>query len=136
MPTPPKLHVDAANPIPIWSQIEEGLRRLVASGAIPSGSPVPSTREMAKELHVNPATVAKAYGRLTDAGILEVRRGDGTYVAESPPPIRKAESRRALREDATRYATAALMLGVDRDEAVGELLAAWDRIRGPKGGQR
>jgi GntR family transcriptional regulator len=109
------------------------MRRLVASGVLLPGAAVPSVRETAKELQVNPATVAKAYGRLTDAGIFEVRRGDGTYVADTPPPVRKAESRRALREDATRYATAALMLGVERDEAVAELLAVWDRIRGTKG---
>ena len=125
-----KLHVDPADPKPIWSQIEEGMRRLVASGALSPGTAVASVRETAKELRVNPATVAKAYGRLTDAGIFEVRRGDGTYVAESPPPVRKAESKRALREDATRYATAAVMLGVDCEEAVAELRAAWERIRG------
>jgi len=131
-----KLHVDPADPKPIWSQIEEGMRRLVASGALPPGTAVASVRETAKELKVNPATVAKAYGRLTDAGIFDVRRGDGTYVAESPPPVRKAESKRALREDATRYAASALMLGTDVDEAVEELRAAWERLSAGKGEER
>ena len=79
------LRVDPGDAVPIWRQIEEGLRRMVASRALPPGSPVPSVRDMARELRVNPATVSKAYQRLVDAGILAVKRGEGTFVAEGAP---------------------------------------------------
>ena len=79
----PHLRIDPADATPIWSQIEEGLRRLVASGALAPGAAVPSVRDLARDLRINPATVAKAYQRLTEAGVLTVRRGDGTYVADS-----------------------------------------------------
>ena len=79
------LQVNPSDATPIWSQIEEGVRRLVASGALAAGSAVPSVRELARDLRVNPATVAKAYQRLTDAGVLSVRRGEGTFVAQTPP---------------------------------------------------
>ena len=71
------LDIDPAAAAPIWRQIEDGMRRLVASGALPVGTAVPSVRELARELRVNPATVSKAYQRLTADGALEVRRGRG-----------------------------------------------------------
>ncbi len=69
------LRIDPSDPRPIWRQIEEAVRYLVASGALPSGESVPSVRDLVKDLQVNPATVFKAYQRLTDQGVLVVRRG-------------------------------------------------------------
>ena len=101
------IRIDPADATPIWSQIEESLRRLVASGALKPGAAVPSVRDLARELNVNPATVAKAYQRLTDAGVLAVRRGEGTYVADAPPAMSRAERTRILRDAAVRYASVA-----------------------------
>ncbi len=119
------LHIDFASAMPIWSQIEEGMRRLVASSALAPGRPVPSVRDLAKDLRVNPATVVKAYQRLADAGILTVRRGDGTYVADAPPVLARGERERSLREGASRYAALALSLGANETDAAGHLSAAW-----------
>ncbi len=135
---PRTVAIDPADPAPIWRQIEEGVRRLAASGALAPGSVVPSVRELAAQLRVNPATVAKAYQRLTDAGVLTVKRGEGTYVADEPPRIPESERRRALREGATRYAALAVSLGADRERAVEELDSVWRTFEGPggKGRQR
>lgn len=131
------LHVDPAAATPIWSQIEEGVRRLVASGALAAGGPVPSVRDLARELRVNPATVAKAYQRLTDAGLLTVRRGEGTFVADAPPAMARAERTRELRDGATRYASLAITLGSAAGEAASELTTAWKRLSdGGKGDKR
>ena len=127
------LRIDPSDATPIWSQIEEGIRRLVASGALKPGAPVPSVRDLAKDLRVNPATVAKAYQRLTEAGILTVRRGDGTYVAESPPPFSRAERSRTLRDAAVRYASLAATLGVTPEEAAEALASAWRGLDPRKG---
>jgi GntR family transcriptional regulator len=121
------LRIDPSDPTPIWSQIEDGVRRLVASGALKPGTAVPSVRDLARELRINPATVAKAYQRLADAGVLEVRRGSGTYVADSPPSLPRAERAKQLREAATRYASLAVTLGVSRDEAAEALESAWQK---------
>jgi GntR family transcriptional regulator len=121
------LRIDPSDATPIWSQIEEGLRRLVASGALAPGSVVPSVRDLAKDLRVNPATVAKAFQRLTDAGVLTVRRGDGTYVADAPPAMSRTDRARILREAATRYASLAATLGVTKDEASDAFGAAWKK---------
>jgi GntR family transcriptional regulator len=66
------LEIDPASAVPIWRQIEDGMRRLVASERLAPGSVVPSVRELARALRVNPATVSKAYRRLTEAGLLTV----------------------------------------------------------------
>ncbi|HEY0787917.1 MAG TPA: GntR family transcriptional regulator, partial [Thermoanaerobaculia bacterium] len=73
------LQINPTDSVPIWKQIEEEVRRLVALGAFKPGTAVPSVRELAQRLRINPATVAKAYQRLTDAGVLAVRRGEGTF---------------------------------------------------------
>ena len=129
------LRIDPSDATPIWSQIEEGMRRLVAAGALKPGAPVPSVRDLAKDLRINPATVAKAYQRLTDAGVLKVKRGDGTYVADTPPPISRAERSRTLRDAAARYASLSATLGVTPEEAAEALAAAW-RSLDPKKGAR
>jgi GntR family transcriptional regulator len=131
------VRVDPRSPVPIWSQIEEGLRRLMAQGALGLGAPVPSVREMARELRVNPATVSKAYQRLCDEGVLEVRRGEGTYVAQVPPGLPRAERQRTLGEGARRYASLSLTIGATREEAEDELRSVWTSLHArPRGEER
>ena len=121
------LDIDPAAAAPIWRQIEEGMRRLVASGALPVGSAVPSVRELARELRINPATVSKAYQLLTADGALEVRRGEGTFVAARPAGAVAEERERLLAEGAERFVEAARSMGVSKSEARAAVSAAWNR---------
>src|SRR5438132_10831242 len=114
------LRIDPRDAVPVWKQIEEGLRRLVGVGGLRPGRPLPSVRDLARELRVNPMTVSKAYQRLAEAGVVEVRRGEGTFVAAGPPQMSRGERARALREAAGRYVAVASTLGVSRDEAARE----------------
>src|SRR5712692_5635245 len=120
--------INPADPAPIWKQIEEGMRRLIALGALKPGGPVPSMRDLARDLRVNPNTVARAYQRLTESGILAVKRGEGTYVADVPPQPKKSERHEALRDGATRYASTAIAAGAELNDAVEELQSAFDRV--------
>jgi GntR family transcriptional regulator len=120
--------INPADAAPIWRQIEEGMRRLITVGALAPGAAVPSVRDLARELRVNPATVSRAYQRLTDAGVLSVRRGDGTYVADEPAQLKKSERHELLRDAAARYASAAISAGVELDEAVDELASAYEKL--------
>lgn len=122
------LEIDPTDPAPIWRQIEERIRRLIAAGHLAPGAAVPSVRELSRQLRINPATVAKAYQRLTEAGVLEVKRGDGTYVSAVPTIENEAEQQRALREAALRYATVALSVGASRSRAATELAAVWKEL--------
>ena len=120
--------IHASGPEPIWRQIEEGVRRLVALGALTPGAAVPSVRDLARDLRVNPNTVARAYQRLTENGVLTVRRGEGTYVADEPSQPRKSEKHEALREAAMRYASSAIAVGAEVDEAAAEVESAYQRV--------
>lgn len=131
------LRIDARDAAPIWRQIEDGMRRLVASGALAAGAAVPSVRDLATDLGVNPATVSKAYQRLTDAGVLEVRRGAGTFVAAAPPAMARGEKSRSLREAAERYVHLAVTLGASEKEAMAAVDEAWpDEKKRFGGGER
>jgi GntR family transcriptional regulator len=133
----PRIQIDATLPTPIWSQIEESVRHLVAWGHLRAGAPVPSVRDLARELRINPNTVAKAYQRLAEAGVLESRRGEGTFVAEHPPEVSAGERTRTLREGAERLATLARGLGASKSQAISALEAAWPDVEpGTKGGRR
>ena len=112
------LNVNPRDPLPLWRQIEDGVRNLVACGALTAGTAVPSVRELARELTVNPATIAKAYQRLCDEGVLEVRRGEGTFVTSGAPVLPAAERRRRLAEAARGYAAVARTLRLDEGTAV------------------
>jgi GntR family transcriptional regulator len=120
--------INPTDAAPIWLQIEEGVRRLIAIGALAPGAAVPSVRDLARDLRVNPNTVSRAYQRLTEGGVLVVKRGEGTYVADRPTQARKAERNGKLRDAAMRYASTALSLGVPLDEATGELEASFERL--------
>jgi len=120
--------IKPADAAPIWRQIEEGMRRLIAVGTLAPGAAVPSVRDLARDLRVNPATVSRAYQRLTEAGVLSVKRGDGTYVADEPVQLKKSERNEIVRDAATRYAGTAISAGVGLDEAAGELEAAYQRL--------
>ena len=116
---PPALHVNPKSSAPIWSQIEKQLQLLIAQGTLAPASPVPSVRELARQLVVNPATVSKAYQRLTEMGLLEVRRGQGTFVADSPSPagnqLAERETERAAQQLAAVAKAAGLNLGQTRE---------------------
>jgi GntR family transcriptional regulator len=134
-PRTPRLRVNPALPVPIWSQIEDGVRQLVASGALAPGAAMPSVRDLARAERINPNTAAKAYQRLVEAGVLETRRGEGTFVAERPPSMPAAERARTLKDGALRYASLAVNLGASRAEAATVLTAAWPD-GDDKGGRR
>ena len=113
---------------PIWLQIEEGMRRMIALGSLRPGDAVPSVRDLARTLRVNPNTVARAYQRLTDHGVFSVKRGDGTYVADAPSQPRRSERDEKLRDAASRYAGVAIANGASATEACDEVKTAFTKL--------
>ncbi len=66
--------------VPIYRQVVEQVRRMAASGRLPAGERLPSVRQLAEQLAVNPMTISKAYSLLETEGILERRRGVGMVM--------------------------------------------------------
>jgi GntR family transcriptional regulator len=124
--------IDPTAAVPLWKQIEDGVRRLVSAGALRPGAAAPSVRELARDLRINPATVAKAYQRLADAGVLAVRRGEGTFVADAPPSLSRSEKSRTLRDGADRYAVLGRSIGAADEEVRRAVDSALDRLDGGK----
>lgn len=77
------LKVDPRSSTPIYEQIQLGIKELILKGALQGGDKIPSVREMAALLTINPNTISKAYGELERAGIIETLRGRGTYVVDN-----------------------------------------------------
>ncbi|NII11058.1 GntR family transcriptional regulator [Oleiagrimonas sp. C23AA] len=90
------LRLSAADPRPITKQIIDGVRRLIASGELHAGDQLPSVRGLAKQLTVNPNTIAKAYGELVSQGWLDSRQGLGLFVAAPRQRLSEAERKRRL----------------------------------------
>ena len=86
-------NIDPRSPTPLWGQIAARVRVAVASGELRPGEALPSVRELAKRLRVNPATVAQAYRELAVEGFVETRHGAGTYVLEVSQPRKSLERR-------------------------------------------
>ncbi len=93
--------IDLDDAVPIYAQIEKQIRALLGSGHWKSGDRLPSVRETAVRLQVNPLTVVKAYRHLQEEGLLETRPGAGVYAAkvpQTPKASRRETVKRALQE--------------------------------------
>lgn len=111
-------HIDPASGTPIYRQLVEQVRQAVASGVLKAGDRLPSVRDLAVELAVNPNTVAKAYQELEREGVIETPRGRGSFVADRDPALPEAERLRQFVEAADRLAADAYRLRIDSDRAL------------------
>jgi DNA-binding transcriptional regulator YhcF (GntR family) len=78
------IRLDLRSNIPIYIQIVEQVRQLVAGGLLRPGDQLPTVRALASELRVNFNTVARAYRLLDEAGIISTQQGRGTYILDEP----------------------------------------------------
>jgi len=74
--------VDTQNPMPLYAQLERSVRFAIATGKLRPGDQLPTVRQLAVELRINANTVAKVYAELERAGIVETKRGVGTFIRE------------------------------------------------------
>jgi GntR family transcriptional regulator len=97
-----QVSIHTTDPRPIYLQIMDEIRRALVLGTLKPGDPLPSIRQLAAELRVNPNTVAQAYRELEREGAVYVQRGQGTFISPDVQPGR--EERRALARDVARRA--------------------------------
>jgi GntR family transcriptional regulator len=114
-----QLHVDAQSPIPIRRQLTEQFKYFIEGGGFPRNHALPSIRQLATTLELNPNTVARVIEDLKRDGYVQVRRGKGVFVAPDPPARRSPALREAFLKEAVIRAAA---LGMTADDlAVGVL---------------
>src|SRR6476469_4280389 len=114
--------VDPKSPTPIYAQLDRAIRAAIATGALQAGGQLPTVRQLAVDLAVNANTVARVYAQLERDGMLETRRGVGTFVPDSPSPqATRAHRERELRELIQRFVGDAALLGFTLPELINQL---------------
>src|SRR5688572_26168171 len=118
----PVVFVDPRDQTPIYAQLERGLRAAIAAGRLSVGDQLPTVRQLAVDLRVNANTVARVYAELERAGVLETRRGVGSFVRATAPEARSADEHgRRLRAFATRVLADAAAAGFTPQELIAQL---------------
>lgn len=121
--------------MPVYLQIVNQVKYLVASGVLGAGAELPPIRVLAEQLLINPNTVARAYRELEAAGIVVKRGTVGTYVSDSPSPLARRERLRILRQRVDALLAEARSMGVGLDELralLDEREGAMEGVRKPK----
>ena len=118
------LTLDPHDSTPIYAQLERGVRAAIATGRLKPGDQLPTVREMAVELRVNANTVARVYAELERTGVIETKRGVGSFISASPsrahPP---RDHERRVRAFVTRVLADADAHGLSVDDVMAGLRA-------------
>lgn len=112
------LQIDPHSGVPVYRQIMDQVRYSVASGLLQPGDRLPSIRELARLLAVNPTTIVKAYDELAHDHLIELQQGKGAFVAASAPAMGSRQRRAALARLARQLAVEARQLGADDREVL------------------
>jgi GntR family transcriptional regulator len=113
-----QIHIQAQGGVPIYLQVIQQIKYLVASGRLQPGDELPSIRTLAEQLIVNPNTIARAYRELETAGVVEKRRTAGTFVAEAGSPLARKERLKLLKQRVDQLLVEAFQMGFGLDEVL------------------
>jgi GntR family transcriptional regulator len=116
-------HIDAKHPTPLYHQLERSIKFAIATGKLRIGDQLPTVRQLAVDLRINANTVARVYAELERAGVLETRRGVGTFVQERPAEaiFSRRDRGRSLRELADHFIAETHTRGFSLDEVIEHL---------------
>jgi GntR family transcriptional regulator len=104
--------------VPVYRQMVDQVKYYIASETLKPGDQLPSIRELAQKLAVNPTTVVRVYSDLEHEGVVEMRHGKGAFVAVSARRMSGTERERALRELARHLAVEAVQMGASASQVL------------------
>jgi GntR family transcriptional regulator len=130
------IRIEPGSGVPITRQIIDQVRARCAAGTLKSGDRLPSVRELARQLAVNQNTILKAYERLTAEGVLEMRHGEGTFVADFSAAKQLKREKAGLVEEIERVLRRAAALGLEAEDIRGLVDAALKRLGSSDGSLR
>lgn len=113
-----EIRLSNSDGIPVYRQIVNQVKYMVASGRLRPGQELPTIRALAEKLVINPNTVVRAYNELQRDGVIESRHGSGSYVAEAAPAPEKARAKQILVPKVDSLLTDATHLKVELREVV------------------
>lgn len=93
-----QIRIDATDGLPIYLQLIQQVKYLIATGRLAAGEQLPSVRKLSEQLVINPNTVARAYRELEQVGVLATRPGAGVFVSATASPLAKREQHQLLIE--------------------------------------
>ena len=112
------IHISANDGVPIYLQVVNQIKYLVAAGRLAAGEELPPIRVLASQLLINPNTVARAYRELEMAGIVEKRRTAGTYVTDQGSPLARRERVKILTERIDALVAEALQMNIALEDVL------------------
>lgn len=113
-----QIHLSTSDGVPIYLQIVNQVKYLVASGKLQAGEELPPIRTLAERLLINPNTVARAYRELELAGVVTKRRTAGTYVSAAGSPLARRERLKILADRVDALLAEARQMNVDTETLV------------------
>jgi GntR family transcriptional regulator len=122
-----RFRVNPSSVEPVYAQIVRQAREAIARGTLRPGDRLPTIRELAMDLVINPNTIAAAYREMERSGLVNTQRGRGTFIAEMGPPTSVAERRRLLQPRVDALLTEAAHLGLTEEELLDSVRAATRR---------
>jgi GntR family transcriptional regulator len=127
-----RFHINTEDPTPLYAQLERAIRFAIATDKLRVGEQLPTVRQLAVDLKINANTVAKVYAELERAGIVETRRGIGTFVRDRQPAgaLRqmKSDRQRELRQLGERILAEAHALGFSLEEVLEHLQSRRNKV--------
>ena len=117
--------IDYTDRRPIYEQIVERFQSLVLCGVLEKDAPLPSVRNLAMELSINPNTIQRAYGELEHRGVIYTVKGKGNFVADMQPLLALRE--KEVREEAERLVHKAREAGMTREALNALLDGLWQK---------
>ena len=131
-----QFHVRSESGEPIYQQLMRQIKHAITSGALKPGDRLPTVRELAARLIVNPNTVARTYGELERDGLVEGKTGRGTFVKYAPPGMLLQERRRRLQPFIDQLVAEAYALGFSTKELLVEIQTTLQKHRDRGGARR
>ena len=104
------IQINPQSGVPVYRQVMDQIKYYVASGTLHPGDQLPSIRELAQTLSVNPTTAVKAYTELEHEGVIEMKHGKGAFVADSATKMSQAEREAVLRRLARQLVVEAVQM--------------------------
>ena len=116
-----KIAIEPASGVPLYRQIIDQIKYAVANGELAAGDRLPTVRQLAVDLSINPNTVAKAYNELELTGYVDTQQGSGTFIADKKVEISEIERGKKLAEIVQRFMSEAASYGFGMDEIIESL---------------
>src|SRR5579859_1720465 len=126
-----QLRLSIGDGVPIYLQIVQQVKHLVASGRVSPGDELPPIRVLAHQLLVNPNTVARAYMELEREGLVQKRHGSGTYISDAGSPLARKERLKILSERVDALLAEARNLRVEPPELLRLVKERSDNLQPP-----